>query len=314
MNNEFRFERLSADNIGDLLPLYFDAFKENRPLEKIKAKFDTSAFGARNLAYIAYDSSNNIAAFYALFPVTIKFKGQIIRAAQVGDLMTHSKHRRKGLYINLANITHELARKEGIELIFTVPYGENASYQGFVNRLGFTLTHNLNGYYLKVNTLPLASLLLKSGVFLSTLHTSIVNKLVASAQRQKDFFANSPEIDYAGVTRDKVFFDYKKGYTPARIYEFGGVGIYLKIERGVIKVGDVEHVAAEQFKKAIGALKRFAFLAGIRLIQFETSPGTWLDDHLKHHTPITNYRICILNYSNVADNTYKFTFADLDNF
>lgn len=313
-SNEYRFERVNDSNIADLLPLYHNAFMRERPLELVKNKFDTGVFGAKYIAYMAYAADNTVAALYVMFPVIVEHNGRKVLAAQIGDLMTHSNHRRKGLYLTLANITHELARKEGVELFFTVLYGENASFIGFTTRLGFTYLHPTNGYYLKVNTFPASSLMLKAKAS-ETIYDPLVTKLLSLTHRQKESFSNTVDTKQALVVRSKDFFDYKYSYSPARIYQFAGVGFYLKIELGTIKVGDVEKVSADKFKQAMDRLKRFAFFTGMRSIQFEASPGSWLDEQLKPYgTPATNYRMCILNFSGIDDNLIKFTFADFDNY
>lgn len=312
MNSEYRFERLSNDNIADLVPLYLDAFKENRPVSKIKAKFDTTAFGAKNWAVLAYAADNTVAAFYALFPVTVFANGQKLLAAQVGDLMTHSNHRRKGLYITLAEKTHELALAEGLQVVFTVPYGENASYQGFVNRLGFTNTHLMNGYYFKVPTLPVYSLITKATI-LKSMYETYIGTIVPVLGKAATGFSHQPA--YPSVTREQAFFDYKKSYSGFYLLKAGHTAVWFKIDRGAIKVGDVDLQETDSVQPALNLLKKIAFATGIRIIQFETSPGTTLDNKLKMlATPVQNYRICIKNYSKLADTDFRFTFGDLDNF
>ena len=312
MSNDYRFEQLNDNNIADLVPLYLDAFKENRPVDKIRAKFNTTAFGAQNWAVLAYAADNTVAAFYALFPVTIRANGHSILAAQVGDLMTHSNHRRKGLYITLAEKTHELALAEGLQVIFTVPYGENASYQGFVNRLGFTNTHQMNGYYFKVPTLPLYPIISKAAL-LKKMYAACSHTIIHILGKATTGFNHQP--GYPSVTREQAFFNYKRSYSGFYLLKAGNTTVWFKTDRGAIKVGDIDLMETDSLQPALSLLKKIAFATGIRIIQFETSPGTTLDNKLKMlASPIQNYRICIKNYSKLADTDFRFTFGDLDNF
>ncbi len=314
MNNEYRFERLNEKNIIDLLPLYLDAFHEVRSIDIVRAKFDTASFGAKNWAFIAYANDNTAAALYALFPVIITKNEREILAGQVGDLMTHSNHRRKGLYITLADMTHQLARLEGVELIFTVPYGENASYQGFMNRLNFIHTHNLNGYYFKVNAFPTFLFTSKSH-FINQIYLAFAKQILSRLFSIVYSFKNDLVSDYAEVIRSNSFFDYKKKYSQTYVMQIDNVAVWFKIDKGSLKVGDIEKKSNKNFENILIGLKWVAFALGIRIIQFEASPDTYLDKLLqKIATPICNYRVCLLNFSNLSDTDFKFTFADLDNF
>ena len=111
LEEEYKVVRLTNDNIADLIPLYKDAFGQVKTVAQVRDKFNTAFLGAANLGHMAVAKDGTVAAFYPLFPFKYKLNGKEIIAAQCGDLMTHSQHRRKGLYIHLGNITNDIAHK-----------------------------------------------------------------------------------------------------------------------------------------------------------------------------------------------------------
>jgi GNAT superfamily N-acetyltransferase len=159
---EYRIHRISKERLADLILLFESAFNQKTSLSYLEKKFETGRFGASFIGYIAYTQSGEPAAFYGVFPIRFKLNGRIILAAQSGDTMTHKNHQRKGLFVKLAEMTYDLARSEGIELIFGFP-NEN-SLPGFIKKLNWTIDGELHLYKLTVYTIPLAAFMYKVGL------------------------------------------------------------------------------------------------------------------------------------------------------
>lgn len=315
MNTEYHYERLSEKNISDLLPLYLDAFNEVRTLESVLSKFDTEVFGAKNLAFIAYDQNNIAAAFYALFPVTVLYQQQKIIAAQVGDLMTHSNHRRRGLFLELATRTHELAWNEGVQLIFTIPYGENSSFKGFVTHLNFKKTYSLQEYEIKSNTLPLAALSEKNPL-LKFCYTKYAQLLLTTYKSLYEFSEHATGAsNTAEVLKDKQFFSYKK-FSTTWLLKLGETEVWFKIKKGTLMVGDIRNLSPENVAEFIVALKRLCFKLGIRVAQIDVAPDSKQDIAFRSAmSPIAfYYHVLVLISSTDSFEEVKFCLGDLDSF
>ncbi len=110
-------------------------------LDWLEAKFATEWTGVSYLAFVAVSSDNRIAAFYALYPVMMNLSGREVIAAQSGDTMTHPAHRKRGLFLQLAERTYQEAAKQGIVLVFGFP-NEN-SVGGFRNHLNWRFLPDL---------------------------------------------------------------------------------------------------------------------------------------------------------------------------
>lgn len=317
MSEEYRFERLSDHNIEDLKILYKDAFHEDRPSEYTKSKFNTAALGGHYFAFIAYDQNNFPSAFYAIFPFQVQIDGQMYLGGQIADLMTHSQHRRKGLYYKLANHTHAFVKENGMKFIIGVSYGmNNGTYEG-LKKLNFTDPCTFKGYHLKIQTLPLNRIANKNKL-LNTVYQPYFNFIRKLNFKKVDFFKYSDKnLNYGEIAKDNNFVSYKYGYSNCEILEIDGVRFFCKMKPdGSLAIGDIDKNSVEEIKYALKKLKRIAFWSGIRIIQFEASEGHIVDQVL---SPICNsvdkYRVLYYNLDEkFPGEKVRFTYADIDTF
>jgi len=313
--NNYVFKRLDESLMHLLPPLYKDALDVENTVDQVMKKFDTDDYsGKKNIAFVAIDEDTNmIAAIYPVFPSIIRYDNKDILCGQVGDLMTHSLHRRKGLFLKLAELTHNLAKEEGLRLIFTFTYGENCAYQGFIQKLGFFHKECLNSYKIPVRTIPLCRILKKTRAT-AALYNLYLKILVALFyQRQRSFDVQDAKNGH--LLKNKAFFDYKLSYSAGHIIQFDKSSIWFKLTKyGSASVGDISDFSDPG--KIIARFKRFCFLAGIRAIQIETSADTDLDLYLRsEHTFSKDYHLSMLKIDkDVPCENLKFVFGDLDNF
>lgn len=313
--NNYIFKRLDESLMHLLPPLYKDAMEMEITVDQVMKKFDTADYsGKKNIAFVAIDKeTKSIAAMYAIFPAIIRYNNEDILCGQVGDLMTHSLHRRKGLFLILAEQTHIVAKEEGLKLIFTFPYGENKSYQGFIHRLGFFHKECLNSYVISVKTIPLCRILKKTSPTAAIYDFYI--KIVKLFYDQQQSFEEQNESKNGHILKNKAFFKFKYSYSSGNIIRIKKHLVWYKFTKfGSASVGDISEYSDPE--KIIARLKRFCFLCGIRAIHFETSPGTDLDLYLQSKYAFSNkYNICMLKIdNNVPCENLKFVFGDLDNF
>lgn len=312
--NDYTFVRLSDATLPLLVPLFKDAMGLDISIENIRHKFDTEAFfGVKNIAHLALDEMGNAAAFYILFPSFIRVSGRTVLAGQVGDLMTHSKHQRKGLFIKLGLLTHQLAKENGFEQVYTFLYGQNAPYFGFQKHLGFT-GEPVNSYQLTVNTLPLCRLMNKWKVTAS--FYSIFLKALNLLAFPGSTLFHGVNTTHNVVKKDALFFKYKFTYSNSRIIKLGKNAAWIKISpNGYVSVGDFENY--QTIERTIRRLRLYCILAGIRAIRMEFSQNHPLVNRLNNIVrPKNEFYLCRLNLNgNVADsNSIAYSFGDMDNF
>src|SRR5579863_4993658 len=149
---DYTIERLSKKNLGELDKLHHAVYRKQHPPGYFIKKYDTAYTGAEYIGYIAYNSHKTPIAFYGVIPCFIRYKEQLYLAAQSADTMTHPQYRFKGLFVQLANITFDLAREQGIELIFGFP--NQNSLHGFLVKLKWQLTEMMDCYIIPVGIIP----------------------------------------------------------------------------------------------------------------------------------------------------------------
>lgn len=309
----YRYEKITPDHIDDLIFIYRDAFGKAVDRDYIYHKQDTSAFGPSFVGYIAYSEAGEPAAFYGVFPCLLSLDGTKYLAAQSGDTMTHSNHRGKGLFTQLALKTYEYCRENGVHLVFGFP-NEN-SYPGFTRNLGWQHFDDFQIYLVRVYTLPWVRVKKAFGLSSSTHQTWA--SIIAGNYPEGVPFANSViEPGVGGIDHSPEFFRYKS-YGAAKVRKVVGVNVWFKVDESFLYIGDIERCDDRTFDRVISGLKNMARLMGIPHLRFQCSRGAYHEAGFKRHGVLFNktYPIGGVNFTNVIPiSQFKFTMSDNDDF
>jgi len=311
----YRTERVSEDGLKHLVTLYKAAFGKNVSLEFLRKKFNTHVFGASYLGYLAFDEeTNQPAAYYGVFPVSVIQNGKTILTAQSGDTMTHPAHQGKGLFTKLATLTYELAKAEGVQLVWGFP--NKNSYPGFTKKLNWLDNGNLTKFKIKVGSLPFAKLVHKINKnFLSKSYTGICKTTLSNNRSTKFFKENTG--DKAFVSRNTDYFDYKNYFTDRFVIETGTYKIWAKVESSLL-LGDMFFKDENDFISSIDQLKSKCRLLGITEIVFICNSDypyfTWFQK-LKNTEVEDSLPFCHLaGWNDELAKNMVISFADLDTF
>jgi hypothetical protein len=309
MLGEYQIKRISKETTRDLVDLYKVVFKKHITEAYLHRKFDTSAFGASYLGYIAYASKEEPVAFYGVLPCHFLINNEIVLAAQSGDTMTHPNHQRRGLFTLLATMTFELSKQNRIKFLF-----------GFPNQNSFMGLKKLNWEFQKepirffkeaVRTLPYAKLTRKSLLF-KVLYEHSVGCLFSKGTAIT--LKNGLPQNENGILRDATFLSYKQ-YNRSFHLKLQGANLWFEAE-GILKVGLLE-VPNINPSKFIKALKRIAFALGCSEILFITSTGSTAFQFLnKVIEPQSGFTV---GFHNLTDEDWdfekiKFDYCDIDIF
>lgn len=304
---DYRIERLSIDNIIHLQSLYRLTFSKEMSIESLKGKYTTKVFGAEWIGYLAITPDNISAAFYGVIPCRFRIGGEVHLAAQSADTMTHPDHRKKGLFIQLAKLTYELARQEGIQFIFGFP--NQNSYPGFFKLKWHFVERPMQLFILKGSAIPWAKAFLKTPG-LAKVYEKIIEVRYPLNFENKDFSEGD------GVVRDQLFFEYKRQYTNTFTKRVNGVFSWMKND-GSLKIGLIsfdESIRAESFKNF---LQHSARVLGCHPIILMTSFNSRLYKALsKIIKPRDGLPIGFYNLTNRHFNfdAVKFEYCDIDVF
>jgi len=94
--------------------------------------------------YIAVSDEGEIAAYYGVIPEIYIINGKPTTIYQSCDTMTHSKHRRKGLFQKLALHCYECLKNEN--KLFVIGFGGGQSTPGFL-KFGWIHVFNMKYYF-----------------------------------------------------------------------------------------------------------------------------------------------------------------------
>jgi hypothetical protein len=308
---ECRIDRLSGDNLSRLEDLYRSVYGRPPAAGYFQKKYDTGYTGAAWLGYVACNNENIVVAYYGVMPCLISYGGGIVLAAQSGDTMTHPGHRYKGLFVELSKMTFALCRREGVRLLFGFP--NQNSYHGAVAKLGWKQTETMDCFIIPVPTLPLAGAARRIPI-LGRLYKAWSRFIFGRHSLRQRTMPNSViEDGYNGVLRSDRYMDYKT-YSDNRVIRVGEALVWLKAGPDLV-VGDLA-LANADFDATFSALRRMAFLTGLRQITFHASPGTRLHRLLAGRYPaMPSFPVLFQDFdSGLAPETIKFTFGDIDIF
>jgi hypothetical protein len=309
----YSFERLSAKNMQELIPIYSDAFGIDVSLDFLRAKQNTSFTGFEHVGFIAYDDQNLPVAFYGVYPCLIEFQGKKYLAAQSGDTMTHSDHTGKGLFILLATKTYEYCNENGFHLVFGFP-NEN-SFPGFIKRLGWSHFDDLTPYLIRVKCVPWIRL--KNTFKLpQSLHNRWCRFRLTKLPKGAPFKSSCHTSDGVVVDHSSDFFTYKT-YGENYLIQLKGINVWLKFDDTFLIIGDLEKCSDEKFIEVINALKRIAFWMGLPHLRFHASSNTWGEKVFKKYGVAMEVRYPVggINFTHeIPLEKMKFTAADNDTF
>lgn len=309
---EYYITRLNKQNLADVTKLHTAVYSSAPADNYFPRKYDTAYTGVENVGFIAYNRDRLPVAYYGVIPCFIQYKNETILAAQSADTMTHLQHRYKGMFVELSNMTFDLCRKLGINLIFGFP--NQNSYHGAVNKLGWQMTDTMTCFSIPVKTLPLESMVSKASLF-GTLYKKYISFLMGKRLLPLQGVSNSVFNDgYAGVCRNDDYLKYRT-YNPTQVIKVQHAKVWMRSKFNLV-IGDMEGITAANFTIVIDKLKNLAFRMGLKQIQFHCSPGTELHRLFSmNFKAIQSYPMLFQNFgSPIPIEKIRFTFSDIDIF
>jgi hypothetical protein len=315
-SGEYEFVRISSEHFPAFVRLVKDSFGLTAITEDVQRLFDTQAFGAECIGYMAYHrESGEAAAYYGMYPCSVEIDGERILAAQCGSVMTHPGHRLKDLFFETAKRTHELAKTEGITFVFGMP--NKFSYRGLM-KLGWTHLENAIRYRWFVPTLPLGLLGTKIR-WAGKLHRWLFGK-VAGAWRVPSFpFPSSVlEPGVGGSHRSQASLAYKPEDADHLMLKVGDSTAWINRIGGQIGIGDLLLGGDDkELRRVLMRLKILGFLSGCNFVRTYVSPDCALERLLKANRfkGSDALAICYLNLAqDVRPERFKWVYGDYDTF
>ncbi len=206
--DDYRIELLNPDHFDRLIPLMKDSFGMNVSVDYFKWKFLQNPAG-HFVGFVAISGDNEYAAYYGVIPEVYNFGGSQRTIYQSCDTMTHSMHRRKGLFQRLAVSCYDYLRKE--DRLFVIGFGGGQSTPGFT-KFGWKKVFDIH-YLFRPRILSVFATLLKGG--------SVSNHLeIIESKRSDVTIVLRTEIKDKRITQhvDDKFFQWRLS-NPIRAYQ-----------------------------------------------------------------------------------------------
>lgn len=232
---KYTSEKLSERNLPQLAWLFEQEHRAKFSLGFFKRKFNTDWIGKKYIGFFAKDEENRVGAFYGGFPCQMKVDDEIRLVLQSGDTITHANHRKKGLFIRLAEETYQYAESEGFEYVYGFP--NKNSEHGFFQKLGWENLGSSTNFTFTYSNFNWFGLCHKF-TFLKPLYESFwlkkINKFTITA---KEAFENYKQ-NYNGVIKDEHFLKYKLNYGTSTLVKIDKKVFWIKKDNG-IRLGEI---------------------------------------------------------------------------
>jgi len=308
---DYKFIKLDTSKIKDLLFLYKFCFGFEPSEEELLSKHLNCNGGNKFIGFIAYAKDNTPAAYYGVFPQIINYNNIDYLVAQSGDTMTHPDHRKKGLFVALAKHTFEYCKTINIQAIFGFP--NQYSYPGFINKLEFKELDRLTGYSFYENRFEYGRLF----KFINSRYTQFIIRIMKLIFKPGSPFENSNfHSQIAYVKHDSIYFNSKIKKTNL-LLKIKEVDVFLKINGNTISIGDINTDHCKEIEKIISLLKKCCFIFGLRFLNFDATPKSYLTKTIIRLKPkhFESNRSILLNLnSNLPFNSIEFLGSDIDVF
>ncbi len=270
----YQFVRVNEVHYEKFQELLFSSFGVIRTLDSIRNKFSTEQFGGKDIGVMGFDSFGDPVSYYGIYPSRLRIGERILVAAQSGDTMTHPMHRKRGLFNICANLTYEIAKSEGIELVFGFPNAN--SYPGFRDGLNWDFIDRMYDVVIPVRTIPLAAISKKSYLGLQLYGQYIKARLNVRLRTWKsEFDFPHPNSISCSVLKDMNYYYYKTAVDCTRIVVINDFELLIKVD-GELIIGDVGYFKEDRFGEFVGVLKKLAFVLGCHKIRLSFSTTHWL--------------------------------------
>lgn len=128
--SEYSVRKLESSEFELLIPIVKDCFGVDTNIEYFKWKFLNNPSG-EFIGFIAeHNETKEVGAYYGVIPESYMVDGKEKIVYQSCDTMTHSKHRRKGLFQKLAIHCYNYLRQNN--QLFVIGFGGDQSTPGFI--------------------------------------------------------------------------------------------------------------------------------------------------------------------------------------
>lgn len=309
----YRIAVLYGREIEVISPLLLEVFgPRGFTPDWVRRKYACERDGARAFACVAFGDDGRPVAVVGALPWPMRHGERTELATQLADCATSPAHQGRGLHVRLVELVHELSAAAGMTFVFR--FSNDLSFAITTSKLGYTPLDDLVEYDLPVRTLWAERVARRAG--LAAAYGRHVERVTERYVDHGAPLASSALAEgYAGVDRDRVFFDYKEAFEGSRVLRLEGARAWLRVRHGLL-VGDMEADSDAELGRGLEALQQLGRRLGVHRILFQASPDIRLSRYLATRFPEarTRHISCFDLSSKIPRDALRFTFGDIDTF
>jgi GNAT superfamily N-acetyltransferase len=309
--DSFSIVRLSEASLPKVHTLFAEARNLHFPEGYFLRKYGTNTPELRFVCLLALDNNQDPAGFVAIVPRQLQRDGNSFLGGEFLDVVTHPKHRGKGLFVQLSKQVMDLGQRLGLELLFSTP--NHLSAPIMVHKLGWKMHEHLARYEYQ-----------HRGVdwYRYATRFSPIRKLYFQKIKQKlrpfllpDAYLKPPRPQIGSVVWDALFFESKQKESN-QFLDFEGFFWWVRFDGGLF-VADVQPtgdtVRPETFETA---LKKLLRCLGIqRAFGFFPKDSFAAQCFAKVANPTQGIDLYILPLTDLGhQGWWEFSLADCDSF
>jgi GNAT superfamily N-acetyltransferase len=312
-NETYRIAVLYGRELEVISPLLVEVYgrREFTP-DWVRRKYDCERDGARAFACVAFAQDGRPVANVGAIPWSFRHGEHVELAAQLADSATAPAHQGRGLHVRLMQLLHEVCAAAG--MTFVLRFSNALSFAITTTKLGYTPLDDLVEYDWGVRTAWIERVARRGG--LGGAYDRRFERLTAPHLDPTGVLASSVLAEgYAGVERDRAFFDYKETFGGSRVLTLDEASIWLAVRHGLL-VGDMTAPSDRALGRGLDQLEHLARRLGVHRILVQASGDIRLSRYLATRRPEARRRRASyfdLGTKLPAD-ALRFTLGDLDTF
>jgi hypothetical protein len=278
----------------------------------VRRKYACMRDGVPSFVCAALAKDGRPVSAVGMLPWPIRPGDRLELAGQLADSSTSAPHRGRGLHPRLMRLAHEVCEAHGQTFVFR--FSNDLSLAITTSKLGYTQLGDLVEYHRPVRTLWAERLARRAR--LGDAYDRRVER-ITDPYVEPDLMLPSPALTegYAGVDRDRAYFDYKAAFGRSRVLSLDGARVWLTVRHGVL-VGDMEADSDATFDRGLDELERLARRLGAHRLLFQVPEDVRLSRQLATRLPQTRRRPLAyfdLN-SKIPSDALRLTLGDIDTF
>ena len=255
-------EKLSDVNLPQLTWLFEQEHGAKFSMEYFKRKLNTDWTGKKYIGFFAKNKDNEVGAFYGGFPCQMQVDNEKILVLQSGDTITNVNHRKKGLFIRLAEETYQYAESEEFEYVFGFP--NKNSEHGFFQKLGWDNLGSNTNFTFTFSNFNWFGLCHKFTLLKPLYEWFWLKQIDKFTITVEEAFENYKQ-NYNGIIKDEHFLKYKLNYGTSALVKIDKKVFWIKKDNG-IRLGEIFQTNEEI--DIYSYLKTLAKSFGVKQIHF----------------------------------------------